>query len=70
LSFSSLYAFLFSPTRAVCPTHLILLDCTTLIAFGETHKSWCSHCTRFSRIPLLPPLAEVFQNVTASDIPI
>jgi hypothetical protein len=37
-----LYALLFSPIRATCHTHLIVLDLIILIVLGEQKTLWSS----------------------------
>jgi hypothetical protein len=49
------YAFLISPMRATCPTHLTLHDFITLITFDEVYKLWSSSFAVFSNLPPPPP---------------
>jgi hypothetical protein len=44
---NNLYTFLFSPIRATCPAHLILLDFIILITLGEQYKSRNSSLCNF-----------------------
>ena len=53
-----LYTFLFSPTHATWPAHLMLLDMSTQIIFGEEYKSYRSSLWTFPAscyfLPLQP----------------
>lgn len=55
LSFKTLNAFIFSPTRATCPAHLIVLYMVLLQIFGKEYKHEVPHDAIFSSLILLPP---------------
>jgi hypothetical protein len=49
---NNLYAFPFSPSRSVCPAHLIILDLIIIIILGEEYKPWSFLLCSFRRCVL------------------
>ena len=56
----TLYTPLFSPIRATCPAHLILLDFITRTLLGEEYKSFSSLLCSL-RLKILPPSQKIPQ---------
>jgi hypothetical protein len=53
---NNLHTFLFTPIRAACPTHVILLDLIILSILGEEYKSRNSSLHNFCHLPGTPSL--------------
>jgi hypothetical protein len=69
-STNNLHAFLFSPIRATCKTHLVLLDLIILIILGEEYKSRSSLLCSFLHLFITyPTLVQIFSSAPCSQTP-
>jgi hypothetical protein len=58
------YTFTIVPMCATCPTHLMLLDFTTVIMFGEDYKSWSPALYCFLHSPVTRALgSDIFHRM-------
>jgi hypothetical protein len=67
---NNLYTFHFSPIRATCPAHLILLDLLIIFIIGEDNKSAAPRYAVFSvLLSLRPSSVKIFSSASSSQMP-